>query len=72
MPRQSLSGHKAKGNLGLKVDWRLFNTKTKTLITELSTVGASESKKKINNLYTWMINNSMSEATVKFLDVMNQ
>ena len=68
----ALSGHKAKGNLGLKVDWRLFNTKTETLITELSTVGASESKKKINNLYTWMINNSMSEATVKFLDVMNQ
>ena len=64
----SLSGGKAKGNLSLKVDWRLFNTKTETLITELSTVGASESKKKIKNLASWMINTSMSEAATNFLD----
>ena len=65
-------GYKAKGNLSLIVDWRLFDTTTKELLLEISSSGAAESKKKINYFRSWMINTAMSEATEAFLDKLNE
>ena len=63
----AMFGGKARGNISMVVIWRVFDVEAEELIGQLETNATVESKKKIQGLVPWMVEEAFMTSSELFL-----